>query len=430
MAGLAVLEVDVDFSEVLERIPVVERPVTRNDDRTIRAITESLEPRLADWAISVASQAIIETHRTVSPARFADVADAIAQSIESISINLIKYIAAGRAVASAVRISKAQRATSVQAARIGIPLASVVGGLRRLELRWKTTFFELVIGAFPADRALMLVTELESAISTYFSTLIDEDARIWNDEQSRLLEQRIASQRQVVERIAAGKQVDDAVVASALGIEPGGWHLGLVVSVQPGEELDFASLRLGLERAFPHHRVTFIPIDHDIVWAFITGAPVDDFRSRIDPLAAPGTGALVAVGLPAAGVAGLRSTLLTAQSAHSLGRLSPSAGPVVDFAVSGFVSLAVRDRELAGWFVESEIGALLDGGPGTDDLMLTLETLYAHGGSLMRTAETLYVHRNTVAYRLKRLEDLLGRDPLARPVETQAALMLWRALRA
>jgi len=418
----------VDFSEVLERVPAVERPETRNDGRTIRALTEHLDPRLADWAIHIASQATVATHRTISPARFEEVADAIGASIESISINLIKYLVAGRAVASAVRISRAQRATSVQAARIGIPLSSVVGGLRNLELRWKHTFFELVIGAFPAARALNLVNELEAAISTYFAVLIEEDARIWRDEQSRLLEQRLASQRQIIERIVAGRSVDEAVVLSMLGLDPSTWHLGLIVSVRPGEDLDFGAFRLALERAFAQHHVTFLPIEHDVVWAFVSGQPVADATERIRTVAEQG-GGLVAVGLPATGIAGLRSTHLTAQSVHALARLAPHLGPVLDFAESGFVSLASRDRELARWFVESELGELLKGGASTDDLMLTLDTLYTHGGSLVRTAEALFVHRNTVAYRLKRIEDILGRDPLARPVETQAALTLWRALR-
>lgn len=43
-------------------------------------------------------------------------------------------------------------------------------------------------------------------------------------------------------------------------------------------------------------------------------------------------------------------------------------------------------------------------------LIETLREFLAHGGSWNRTAEVLHVHLNTVRYRIKRIEELLGRD--------------------
>ena len=46
------------------------------------------------------------------------------------------------------------------------------------------------------------------------------------------------------------------------------------------------------------------------------------------------------------------------------------------------------------------------------------------GGSATRVAKELYVHHNTVAYRVKRVEELLGRRLSERPVELLCALTL------
>ena len=46
------------------------------------------------------------------------------------------------------------------------------------------------------------------------------------------------------------------------------------------------------------------------------------------------------------------------------------------------------------------------------------------GGSGTRVAKELYVHQNTVAYRVKRAEELLGRRVSDDPVELTCALTL------
>jgi DNA-binding PucR family transcriptional regulator len=62
------------------------------------------------------------------------------------------------------------------------------------------------------------------------------------------------------------------------------------------------------------------------------------------------------------------------------------------------------------------------------ELLSTLETWYAAGGSLAATARLLHVHANTVSQRLDRIGVLLGegwRDP-ERALEHQLALRLHR----
>ena len=57
------------------------------------------------------------------------------------------------------------------------------------------------------------------------------------------------------------------------------------------------------------------------------------------------------------------------------------------------------------------------------DLAATLRTFIALGGNLQATAEALFLHRNSVGYRLQRIEALTGVDPRDR----QARLTLTAA---
>ena len=46
-----------------------------------------------------------------------------------------------------------------------------------------------------------------------------------------------------------------------------------------------------------------------------------------------------------------------------------------------------------------------------DDLVATVHALVRHNGSMGKTATELCIHRNTLTYRLQRVEELTGRDP-------------------
>jgi hypothetical protein len=52
----------------------------------------------------------------------------------------------------------------------------------------------------------------------------------------------------------------------------------------------------------------------------------------------------------------------------------------------------------------------------------------AAGGSATRVAKELHVHQNTVTYRVKRAEELLGRRVTENPIELTCALTLVGAL--
>jgi hypothetical protein len=64
----------------------------------------------------------------------------------------------------------------------------------------------------------------------------------------------------------------------------------------------------------------------------------------------------------------------------------------------------------ADGFVRARLGPLLDGSAANSELLLTLSEYLRVGRNAKEAADNLAVHRNTLIYRLRRLEKLLGID--------------------
>jgi DNA-binding PucR family transcriptional regulator len=131
----------------------------------------------------------------------------------------------------------------------------------------------------------------------------------------------------------------------------------------------------------------------------------------------------MAVGVPALGPAGFRRSHLAAIDAYRVARTAQRTG-VTGYAEVDALALLSADQERTRWFVAEKLGKLAEPGPTLDDLRETALCYLDTGRNLMETARRLHVHRNTVVYRLSKIERLLGRPLDQRPFATQAALIL------
>ena len=92
------------------------------------------------------------------------------------------------------------------------------------------------------------------------------------------------------------------------------------------------------------------------------------------------------------------------------------------------VVLLSRDPELARNFVLRELGELAVDTPAAHELRETVAAYLACDRSLAKAADLLHVARNTVAYRVKKVESLIGRDLRDRKLELESALRLAQRL--
>lgn len=119
-----------------------------------------------------------------------------------------------------------------------------------------------------------------------------------------------------------------------------------------------------------------------------------------------------------------------AQQALDIGRRLFGDGHLHSFAQLGVYRLLFHlygHQELSQ-FYEETLGPLLDTElrGGTNDWIETLEGFFRYNGNLSETARAMHLHRNSLIYRLGRIEELLGRsleDPEVR-LSLQIALKI------
>jgi hypothetical protein len=139
------------------------------------------------------------------------------------------------------------------------------------------------------------------------------------------------------------------------------------------------------------------------------------------------SGATMAIGAPASGLAGLRRTYEQALDTARLHRRIGERPPVLWFSDVRLELLMLHDEEAALQFVEDELGELA----GADERAeRTCETLLAWltTGSQSRAATRLGVHENTVRIRIRQAEELLAHGLSERRAEVLAALRLRQLL--
>ena len=141
-----------------------------------------------------------------------------------------------------------------------------------------------------------------------------------------------------------------------------------------------------------------------------TARVVETIRAECERVTAdPATS--LGVGRPHAGVAGIRTSFREAEQALAMGRRVLGTGRAVSFADLGLHRLlfAVANQPELGDFYQDTVGALVAYDTRTSgDLMSTLDAFFACHGSPTETAQRMHLHRNTVLYRLRRIEEIGG----------------------
>ncbi|HLH25095.1 MAG TPA: helix-turn-helix domain-containing protein [Chloroflexota bacterium] len=165
-----------------------------------------------------------------------------------------------------------------------------------------------------------------------------------------------------------------------------------------------ARQRAALVRQHEQHVAVFLPV---------AGADVARLRAEADALrreataGLPATAVSVGIGRPYAGVAGLSTSYHEAAEALLIGQALLGGGCATYFGDLGIRRLLfpLRGSPELRAFYEEFLGALdsYDERHGTE-LIRTLEGFFAHHGNHVRAADALHLHRNTLLYRLARIQ--------------------------
>ncbi|MBS1878462.1 MAG: helix-turn-helix domain-containing protein [Actinobacteria bacterium] len=239
-----------------------------------------------------------------------------------------------------------------------------------------------------------------------------------------------------VRALLAGTAADSAAVSLRLGYELDRFHVGYVVwSEGAGERPgDAGALFAAMERAAEAIAeslgagppLTVAEGRHLACWAGRRERPE---LARLRLPAGAGRGLSVAAGTPAHGVEGFvlshREALVARRVAQLRGDAAGARAAYPDLALE---ALLVEDPEAARRFAARELGPLAAPDDATVRLASTLAIFLDESASFVRAARRLGVHANTVAYRVRRAESLLGHPLGERQLELRVALRLARLL--
>ncbi len=193
----------------------------------------------------------------------------------------------------------------------------------------------------------------------------------------------------------------------------------LACCVGDGEAGEHSDLHLRLEdRGVPHLLLRRTPV----LTALLPATPeaVEAFREEIDP-AFP-IGLSDPIGTVSRAPDAYREAMWALQGAKAAGK--PVARYGEDEALSPFLPRSLSESRR---IVEHVLGAILDYDAAHDSqLVASLQAFLSHNRSWQRAAATLHVHKQTLVYRMRRVEELTGR----RLDRTQDVVELWLALQA
>lgn len=299
-----------------------------------------------------------------------------------------------------------------EAARLTVPFEDVIRSMRDTQVQW--------VGALLANDAEARLTLFDDEIARFLAAYMAERAA--------LVESQLARRRDLVRELLLDTEAEGSMSGyDGLGIDFGRFHTGVVVTRGPGApSLDTRRLTGLLRDAVDGADVLVLPAGDNRVWAWTSTQqpPTTSERARMEQVLFTLRGTRSAVGTAAPGVAGFRETNQQAEDAAGLAARDELGASVTFWRDRALPALLTLDGVRARSFVRHVLGPLCAEGETTSELRLTLRAYLESGQSLLRAAESRNVHRNTIVYRLKRVEELLDRSLKQNDLELRCALLM------
>jgi DNA-binding PucR family transcriptional regulator len=284
------------------------------------------------------------------------------------------------------------------------------------------------------ERAVLL--RLFERSTRWVSTSVEMLTDTYMEERERVMRAALNRRTETVRALLAGDEPDVEQASLRLGYRLAQQHLAFVLwTDEPaggdGELsglLDRVAARLAA--ALGSGRVLSMPSGASGMWAWVG---LDD-EQRAAELATPGqleriTSGLVeapvrvAFGVPAVQVAGFRQSHREAVAArHVAERGLPDADRVTGYREVEIAYLVGADDAAMRGFVGRELRVLAGRDINAVRLRETLHAYLKSHRSPEATAKLLGVHKNTIRYRIQRIEELLGHPVEERSLPLELAL--------
>lgn len=274
----------------------------------------------------------------------------------------------------------------------------------------------------PQDIERSVMLRLFDRSTRWVSVCVETLTDTYMTERERGLRAALNQRSEIVRALLDGGELDIESASAGLGYRLGGRHLALVLwtdedsvaVARPGEVADLLDRVVGrCATALGSTSVLTIPSGATALWAWIAvGDDTVALPSDEWPVEAP---VRVAAGIPGPHLTGFsRSHREAVAARHVAERAHTELPRVVDYRDVEVAYLTGLDEDAMRALIARELGVLA--APDTHSARLR-ETLHAYlraRRSPDAAAKTLGVHKNTVRYRLQRIEELLG-HPIDQP---------------
>ncbi|MBJ7330574.1 MAG: helix-turn-helix domain-containing protein [Solirubrobacteraceae bacterium] len=304
----------------------------------------------------------------------------------------------------------------------GAFLASWEGELTQLDL--------------PAETLLATMVASQQLSFSYADGMARRLGEAYEDERRLLTRTGDAQRAEAIRAILAGTGHDPDALGRTLGHDLRRHHVGLVLWTTGGvEEVE---LTVPLEEAAADVAAALGAGRPLLMWdaravlaAWVSVPDADAAVAAIETLAGQPRAdrVSVAIGVPAFGLAGFRSTHRDAEDAFRVALTAGRRlGSVVPFRRVELAALLSDDLQRARRFVDGHLGPLAVDDDEHGRLRSTLRVYLEENGSRVAVARRLGIHANTVGNRVRACEELLGGELPERRVELHVALALAQTL--
>ncbi|WP_406445267.1 helix-turn-helix domain-containing protein [Streptomyces sp. NBC_00631] len=372
------------------------------DTRVVEEASLILGPGAAAWAVEWGARAL-ESTVAQEPEHSDLPVRAIQRSCEALLLEILARLAGHD---FRTDLTDCFQEIAASAAERDVPFDWVVRRMREAQQLWLEQLLDGLRPALPIE-ALAAVPLTVAKVMDGAITLVIGD---YLAERERLAEGRAAWQRDIVNTLLDRQPVDTVRAERDLGLTLAHHHTAVVLW-RPGGASGLRLTRVAAQFAdrLPGATLLTVAADRDRLWAWLSRdrRPRDREQEALASVrpALPGTRA--AIGPSAPGTDGFRRTHLQALDTARVAVSMPTPGDVTDWHTVSLPTVVSADLERVRWYVQETLGPLAQDNPAAAEHRATLLSYLETGLSLVRAAEEQHVHRNTIVYRMRRIEELL-----------------------
>ncbi|CAJ1506154.1 PucR family transcriptional regulator [[Mycobacterium] burgundiense] len=332
-------------------------------------------------------------------------------------------------VAEQVPIRPEVTAFASTVARRQLPLESLIQSYRVGQTLFSRLWMDVLAERLTEQHVFIeALHQSFDELNIYLDRVVAQLVSDYERERDRWVLGAAARRTAVVERLLRGDRIPVEHAGRQLDHDLRAPQTALVAWMPSHGEVDLqlgalARTLTALAAAAGVPQMLMLPAGTCAMWAWIAGEPDPDRLAECAEQL-PKSEVLIAVGQTTAGADAFRVSHEQAQRARRVAARMPSPRRLTLHADVATVALLAGEEEESRRFVARTLGELAVRTTAAEQLRETLWVFLQEGGNTRRASERLFMHRNTVLYRLQRIEALLGHPLQRRRLDLEVALLL------